>query len=364
MLELRNKTIIASILFLDIVGYSKRPVELQLEIKNHLNQVIADAIGEIPEEERVLLDTGDGAALCFLSSPEEALEVAISIRNGVDTPEQKAPGAYRLCLGINLGPVRVIKDINGQRNIIGDGINAAQRVLSFAATDQILVSRAFFDIVVFLTAENMERFRYHGIHKDKHGREHEVYEVLSDGSLNLTPEAETSAEPPPPPIPDQKPRDSELHLPEDTLLVIEQLYARYVGPIAHVLMRRRLKSAASLPEVCEKLKELISDPQDKAEFELRFCQTLTDQGEAPPSPPAAPPPPAAKAPASTGAEITSEQAERATQKLAQVIGPIAKMLVKRETKQAANFRELCQRLAEHIEDPQEREQFLQDVNGV
>ena len=35
-------------------------------------------------------------------------------------------------LGINLGPVRLVKDINGQMNIIGDGINVAQRVMSFA----------------------------------------------------------------------------------------------------------------------------------------------------------------------------------------------------------------------------------------
>ncbi len=34
--------------------------------------------------------------------------------------------------GINLGPVRLVRDINSQPNIIGDGINVAQRVMSFA----------------------------------------------------------------------------------------------------------------------------------------------------------------------------------------------------------------------------------------
>ena len=41
-------------------------------------------------------------------------------------------------IGINLGPVRLVKDINGQPNIVGDGINVAQRVMGFADPGQIL----------------------------------------------------------------------------------------------------------------------------------------------------------------------------------------------------------------------------------
>ena len=41
-------------------------------------------------------------------------------------------GTVPVRLGVNLGPVRLVKDLNGQMNIIGDGINVAQRVMSFS----------------------------------------------------------------------------------------------------------------------------------------------------------------------------------------------------------------------------------------
>ncbi len=50
-------------------------------------------------------------------------------------------------MGINLGPVKLVKDINGHPNIIGDGINVAQRIMSFARPGQIVVSRSYYDVV-------------------------------------------------------------------------------------------------------------------------------------------------------------------------------------------------------------------------
>jgi len=79
--------------------------------------------------------------------------------------------------GINLGPVRLVKDINGQPNIIGDGINVAQRVMSFARPGQVLVSRSYYEVVSRLSDESSRLFSYEGARTDKHVREHEVYAV-------------------------------------------------------------------------------------------------------------------------------------------------------------------------------------------
>jgi len=80
---------------------------------------------------------------------------------------------------VNLGPVRLVKDINGQPNIIGDGINVAQRVMSFAEPGQILVSRSYYDVMARLSEDYGKLFHYEGAKTDKHVREHEVYAISS-----------------------------------------------------------------------------------------------------------------------------------------------------------------------------------------
>jgi hypothetical protein len=84
-------------------------------------------------------------------------------------------------IGINLGPVQLMRDINGQLNIIGDGINVAERVMSFADSGQVLVSRWYFEAVTRISEEYTHLFSYQGARTDKHVREHEIYAVESAG---------------------------------------------------------------------------------------------------------------------------------------------------------------------------------------
>src|SRR4051812_15991697 len=80
-------------------------------------------------------------------------------------------------MGINLGPVHVSRDINGQENVIGDGINVAQRVMSFADAGQLFLSRSFYDVVLLLAGEYATMFQALGGRTDKHERTHEVFSV-------------------------------------------------------------------------------------------------------------------------------------------------------------------------------------------
>jgi hypothetical protein len=129
------------VLFLDIVEYSKKPVAEQLELKQAFNRALATALEQVPQRDRIILDTGDGAAVTFMGDPEDALFAALAVRN-------MASDGMPVRLGVNLGPVRLVKDLNGQMNIIGDGINVAQRVMSFADPGQLLVSRSFYEVGV------------------------------------------------------------------------------------------------------------------------------------------------------------------------------------------------------------------------
>ena len=171
MLGRANRTFICSVVFLDIVEYSKKPVAEQIFFKERLNTLLTEALANVAPNDRIILDTGDGAAISFVGDPEDALFVCLSLRDAVKVP------ALKMRIGINLGPVKVVRDLNGQPNIIGDGINVAQRVMGFAVPNQILVSRSYYEVVSCLSDAYAKLFRYEGSRTDKHVREHEVYAV-------------------------------------------------------------------------------------------------------------------------------------------------------------------------------------------
>jgi hypothetical protein len=192
ILDQGNRTFIGSVVFVDIVGYSKTSVSEQLVLKDRFTSLLADSLKDIGPEQRIILDTGDGAAMSFLGDPEDALFVSMHMRDflqrtyaSLGLPENAAQedidigpqGDLSVRIGINLGPVKLLRDINGHPNIVGDGINVAQRIMSFARPGQIVVSRSYFDVVSVISDEYAKLFKYEGSRTDKHVREHEIYVV-------------------------------------------------------------------------------------------------------------------------------------------------------------------------------------------
>ena len=177
MTDPSNRTFVCSVLFLDIVEYSKKSVTEQLRIKQRFNAILVRALGQIAQDDRIVLDTGDGAAISFLGNPEDSLFVAMDLRDAIASESSDGTISLPVRMGINLGPVRLIKDINGQLNIIGDGINVAQRVMSFCDPGSILVSRSYHEVVSRLSDEYLQMFEDVGTRTDKHVREHSVYSV-------------------------------------------------------------------------------------------------------------------------------------------------------------------------------------------
>jgi class 3 adenylate cyclase len=169
-LESAGRTLVCSVLFLDIADYSQKPVAEQLQLKQGFNQALAVALEHVAPRDRIILDTGDGAAITFMGDPEDALFASMAMRDLSATVPVR--------LGVNLGPVRLVKDLNSQMNIIGDGINVAQRVMSFARPGQLLVSRSFYEVVSCLSRDYANLFRHEGSRTDKHVRAHEVYAVV------------------------------------------------------------------------------------------------------------------------------------------------------------------------------------------
>jgi class 3 adenylate cyclase len=353
-----HRTFIGTVVFIDIVDYSQRPVLQQVELKTRLNEMIAGVLEHVPTADRMSLDTGDGAALCFLGDPEDALFAASNLRAA-------AAGAgpeLALRVGINLGPLRIVRDVNGRPNILGDGINVAQRVMSFARPNQILVSRSYYEIVSRLSQEYARLFQYLGIHRDKHVREHEVYAmtVATPGGGGEEPAA------PPPAAEGGQATDSSEFVPAasarfdaEALGAIERALAQSIGPLARVLVRRTAARARDLPDLCQQLAASVPEGSQAA-FRARLGDLAgAREPQAPPKPGPAAPSPARPAPAAApgGRPLSPEALAEATERLAVYLGPVARVLVKRAAEGAANTRDLYQRLLRHIDDPGQRDRF-------
>ncbi len=198
-----DRTWLCSVVFMDIANYSSQSVELQMKWKQRFNGYLTEAIQNVPESERVILDTGDGAAICFLGAPEAAMFAALQLSQSFVLDERDQRPGLSVRLGINLGPVKLVRDINGALNAIGDGINAGQRIMSFASANSILVSQSFFEVVSRLSDDYKSLFQLKGVEKDKHIREHTVYHLVpptSDQRDHVVANAQGQAVPSIPPI--------------------------------------------------------------------------------------------------------------------------------------------------------------------
>ena len=242
-----NKTSICSIVFLDIIDYSKKPDSEQIDVKNQFNDFINIALKDIAQNDRIILDTGDGAAIAYMGSPEDALFMALNIRDSIIKNNESGQSLIHVRFGINLGPVRVVKDINGRPNIIGDGINVAQRIMSFAQPNQILVSRSYYEITSRLTQEISKMFDYSGVKQDKHVREHEVYSVrLSERRAKVENQAEA--------ITDNSPLKNQFAL-------LNKINWNYAAPAVFVLVTLfAIGKLAFAPSEPAKVANIVSKP--------------------------------------------------------------------------------------------------------
>ena len=366
MTDLSKKPFIASILFLDVVGYSKHSVEHQHDIKEHFNTLLSEAILPIPEEERIAIDTGDGAAICFLTHPEVALQVALIVRDKLAENAVQEPVDYQVCMGINIGPVRLVKDINQRRNVIGDGINAAQRVISFADPGQILVSSAFHDIVAFLTTDHMNMFQSIGTRPDKHGRNHNVFKVVDDYDAKNLLEIESSGETagPSETLTDSGTGADVLIQDEAnsaSLRNIETRFARYAGPIAKVMVQRGMRQAASHEELCNILVDMIVEDKDKIEFRDYFFKEMTGVESFPGEKNATNPD---STDTSAKPAISNHHLMAIEEMLTQHIGPIAKVVIKRHAECSSSMQSLCDNLAQHIESEEQQQRFIDQARSL
>jgi TolB-like protein/class 3 adenylate cyclase/Tfp pilus assembly protein PilF len=130
---------IAHVLFTDIVGYSKVPINQQRALVERLNEIVrgTDEFQAAGTARRLItIPTGDGITLVFYHSPEAPVECALEISRAL----KKHP-ELQLRMGIHSGPVSGVIDATGKANVAGAGINIAQRVMDCGDAGHILLSK-------------------------------------------------------------------------------------------------------------------------------------------------------------------------------------------------------------------------------
>jgi len=167
---------------------------------------------------------------------------------------------------------------------------------------------------------------------------------------------------------DSVPLAPQMTLPPETLAEIESSLVKSIGPLARHLVRKSASHARSVEEFNSELADNIPAGSERFEF-LKRIERLekTSSASIPPAP--AKPPAKSESPAASdqGATHTAAVAfdpltlAAAEKRLAQYVGPLAKVLIKRAANDSGDLRELYRKLAEHIDSEPERSDFLKGL---
>jgi serine/threonine-protein kinase len=151
-------------------------------------------------------------------------------------------------------------------------------------------------------------------------------------------------------------------LPPDKLPEVERSLSRSIGPLAKVLIKQAQERSKNAGEFFEHLAAHIEDEGERKAFLDKLATLRRAEATAPPAP--APGAAATKGAASqAGAQaarvaLTPEVLATAEKRLANHVGPLARVLIKDAAGKSGNLAELYAQLAEHIDDEAERKAFL------
>jgi len=160
-------SVFASVAFLKIHDFGRRPVVEQARLRAQLEAVVAVALPELKENARIVLDAADGIALVVLDDPRAVLALA---------ERTLAAGAVGLPLsiGINHGPVKQSGKAKSE-GLLGDGIAVAAAIAELAGPQKLLLTRDFRQALEDAAPGAEAALAVAGTHTDASLRAHELY---------------------------------------------------------------------------------------------------------------------------------------------------------------------------------------------
>ena len=178
----------ASFFYVDIVGLSDPTLSVKNQVQKiqALNELIhsCDSFSKTSAGKRIILPSGDGMAIGFLSSSEVPLELSIQLHHKIHAYNQQkydTSDSLGVRIGLGSGPVFTVSDLNNVQNIWGPGIIIARRVMDAGDNGHILIAEKLAEELISLKDE------YHRVinlisnkYRIKHGQEIKLYSAYSD----------------------------------------------------------------------------------------------------------------------------------------------------------------------------------------
>jgi hypothetical protein len=160
-------SLVASVVFLKIQDFARRPATEQARLRAQLQAVVAVTAAEIAPASRLMLDAADGAAIVVLDDPRGALRLAERALTAVAV-------GLPLSAGLNHGALQLAGRKGGE-GMTGDGIAVAAAVAAFAGPARVLASRSFRDAVAEAAPGREAALGPAGTFTDPGLRTHEVF---------------------------------------------------------------------------------------------------------------------------------------------------------------------------------------------
>lgn len=157
----------ASVAFLKVHDFGRRPVVEQARLRAQLEAAIAVTLHGFEQDARVVLDAADGIAVVVLGDPRGALRLA---------ERSLAAGAVGLplAIGITHGAVRQTGE-GGGAGLLGDGIAVAAAIAELAGPQKVLLTREFRHALADASPGAEAGMASAGTHTDAGLRAHELY---------------------------------------------------------------------------------------------------------------------------------------------------------------------------------------------
>lgn len=145
---------------------------------------------------------------------------------------------------------------------------------------------------------------------------------------------------------------------------IEKHLARFVGPMARVLVRRTAAASDDAPMLVQRLAEQLDSAEERTDFLMKtagmdMARTLPPPGQGPADDDSTRMAPSGGVAVAAAVRLpTKEEMRLAAQLLAVHMGPIANTLVKRAAQPGVSREQFITALAGYLTDAQERARFL------
>jgi hypothetical protein len=162
-------SIVASVVFLKITEFARRPASEQARLRAQLEAVIAVVTAEVPPPSRVVLEAADGAAVVLLGDPQPALRLA---QRALTASAAGLP----LTAGLNHGAL-LLSGRKGAEGMTGDGIAVAANIAEFASSPPLLASDAFRAALADAAPGQEAALASAGTFTDAGLRRHEVFSL-------------------------------------------------------------------------------------------------------------------------------------------------------------------------------------------